>query len=493
MIGCSIFYQPLLHSPTAKEAITHKKEVPTVKSKSCDQLSITQSTNIFPNELWDKIAGNLEYDAWRNLKSTCTFFNKKGTVPINESRKIISPAVKIITGYDHIFALFRDGQLYGRGKNNVGQLGLDNKKNQSVFTPIPVENIKSIPPNSSIRQIAAAQDFTFILFSNNMLFACGENFHGQLGLGDKENRSVFTRVFIEGIDENVEILQVIPGPAHTFVLLSNNKLYACGENTDNQLGISNTTDQYTFTQVYIEGLSDTLRIQQVATGFHHSFILLTNGELYGCGSNRFMQLGFGDAKKRPAFTRIPVENIENINESSSVQQVIAAGSHSFIQLNNGEWYACGRNYYGQLGFGNTKDQPVFTKIYIEGVCIQRIIAGSSSTFILSKTGELYACGENYFGQLGLGHVNQQLVFMRAQVKDVPNPNAILQVGIGSKQTFIVLNNNALHVCGYNYADPNKPINPFVNVESISEFTCLNNNLLFVNKSKEKSCGAAFGK
>lgn len=447
--------------------------------------SYPRSWSIFPNELWGKIASNLDYRDWSNLKGTCKFFNEEGAAAIKGNRNIVPLVVKIITGYQHTFVLFSDGQLYGCGENKSGELGLGDQKKRSAFTRIPIENIKGIGKNTFVRQVVATEDATFILFSDNRLFACGENYHGQLGLGDQKNRSVFTQVMIKDMDKDAEILKVIAGPAHTFVLLSNNKLYACGMNSGNQLGLSAVNNQSVFTQICIEGMGDDVRIKEVATGDQHSFFLLSNGELYGCGKNQFMQLGLGDQKKRVVFTRIP---IGGAGEPIRVQRVIAAGNHSFILLNNDKWYACGRNHCGQLGLDDTEDEPLFTQIRIKGVHIQGIIAGVDNTFMLSRTGELYACGQNCLGQLGLGHTDKQLVFGQVPIVDIKDNISILQVAIGAAHTFVRLSNNALYVCG---DDPRlrwgtRVINPQVVSAPIAKFICCNSNLLLLQAAKKSN-------
>ena len=71
--------------------------------------------------------------------------------------------------------------------------------------------------------------------------------------------------------------------------------------------------------------------------------------------------------------------------------------------NPGEVYATGINQNGQLGlgvdsWGNNTNRNVFTKVNINNV--KRSSGGEGHTMILKNNGEVYATGDNYSGQLG---------------------------------------------------------------------------------------------
>src|SRR5688572_29762799 len=63
-------------------------------------------------------------------------------------------------------------------------------------------------------------------------------------------------------------------------------------------------------------------------------------------------------------------------------------------------YACGDNRFGQLGLGDKHDRSTFTQVSNLPGTIQQLAAGGSHTLVLTSQG-LYACGYNDYGQLGL--------------------------------------------------------------------------------------------
>ena len=87
----------------------------------------------------------------------------------------------------------------------------------------------------------------------------------------------------------------------------------------------------------------------------HSLILKSDGTLWGCGDNSYGQLGLGDTANRNTFTQITT-NTDNI------KSVCCGYYHTFILENDGTLWCCGRNNYGQLGLGDTTNRTTFTQV-----------------------------------------------------------------------------------------------------------------------------------
>jgi alpha-tubulin suppressor-like RCC1 family protein len=67
-------------------------------------------------------------------------------------------------------------------------------------------------------------------------------------------------------------------------------------------------------------------------------------------------------------------------------------------------YACGKNNFGQLGLGHNQDQPIPNDIAdLEGKGIISIVSGTDSTVALTASGEVFSWGYNTYGNLGVGH------------------------------------------------------------------------------------------
>ncbi|KAJ8253382.1 hypothetical protein GJAV_G00212310 [Gymnothorax javanicus] len=85
-----------------------------------------------------------------------------------------------------------------------------------------------------------------------------------------------------------------------------------------------------------------LRAVQVSCGFHHSVVLMENGDVYTFGYGQHGQLGHGDVNSRGAPTLVQAL------PGSSVQ-VTAGSNHTAVLLADGQVYTCGSFSKGQLG------------------------------------------------------------------------------------------------------------------------------------------------
>mgnify|MGYP003334641373 CR=1 FL=1 len=88
----------------------------------------------------------------------------------------------ITAGSSHSLFLDENGQAWATGNNNNGQLGLGDKIDRSAPT-----KINNLP---TIISVTAGSEHSLFLDENGKVWATGFNNHGQLGLGDRTNRTV---------------------------------------------------------------------------------------------------------------------------------------------------------------------------------------------------------------------------------------------------------------------------------------------------------------
>ena len=264
---------------------------------------------------------------------------------------------------------------------------------------------------------------TFILKNDGTLWGCGENIYGQLGLGDTNDRNIFTK-----ITDNVK--SVYTGYEHTIILKNDSTLWGCGLN-GGQLGLGDTSDRYTFTQI----TANTDNVKSVYCGGNYTFILKNDSTLWGCGNNGYGQLGLGDTTARTIFTKI-------INDVKSVD---CGRGHTIILKNDGTLWGCGRNSYGQLGLGDMTNRHTFIQITTNTDNIKSFYCGDNYELILKNDGTLWGCGRNANGQLGLGDKSDRTTF----VQITTNTNDIKSICCGECHTLILKNNGTLWGTGYN--------------------------------------------
>lgn len=141
----------------------------------------------------------------------------------------LPPALQIATGIQHSLVVGNNHLVYGFGDNSSGELGLGNSGPAQSLTPTPVLGISS---SSTVTQVAAGSDDSFIIQSPGILMSWGNNQYGQLGLGDTANRNLPARV-----NNNFgAVNSVVAGALDTLAIVGG-QVWSWGYNAEAQLGL----------------------------------------------------------------------------------------------------------------------------------------------------------------------------------------------------------------------------------------------------------------
>ena len=191
---------------------------------------------------------------------------------------------------------------------------------------------------------------SLIIKDDGNVYACGYNGYGQLGIGNQyEQPTLIKMTKPEGLSDTVKAIQTSTGNAHSLVLYDNGFVYACGDNYYGQLGIDNG---YTLTLIEMIrpiGLPVTAKAINIAAGEYHSLVLYDNGSVYGCGNNYYGQLGVGDGDVGNKPTLTEMTKPDDLSNTTIAINIATGYDHSIVLYDNGYVYACGNNYVGQLG------------------------------------------------------------------------------------------------------------------------------------------------
>jgi alpha-tubulin suppressor-like RCC1 family protein len=141
-----------------------------------------------------------------------------------------------------------------------------------------------------------------------------------------------------------------------------------------------------------------------------AYALFSNGNLYMWGENFNGQLGIGNTTNQP----YPILSTTNVSKVYSTP-IMDAGNfgygHWFILKNDGKVYGCGYNAYGQLGLGNTTNRTSWTEITGAGtnpLGVWALGQNFASTIIQKSDGTIFVCGYNGYGSLGLGSTSSAI-------------------------------------------------------------------------------------
>lgn len=270
-------------------------------------------------------------------------------------------AKQVATSGDHKFVLTSEGLLYAWGNNQYGQLGF---KPDSTNTSTPVNVNKPTIINGSWLKVAAGGKHSAAISTDGHLYTTGWNGSGQLGTGDTDNRFEWTEVA-----SDKTFIDVACGNQFTVAIASDGTLWGTGDIVNNNYHMSLSYTSLT----QISSVTST----QVSASMD-SFIALTeNGEsLYAGASTALTQKGSGYMQVSAAFGRVyaltdsgTVQLVATLNDDgyspdvSSLKDIarISGGYQTLYAIDkNQHLWSAGWNGDGQLANGKTGNGMYWT-------------------------------------------------------------------------------------------------------------------------------------
>ena len=333
-----------------------------------------------------------------------------------------------------VYYLTENGRVYACGQNNYGQLGLgieDSKVYTITEVPIPVAE--------KVKEMQIVSNSVYYLTENGRVYACGQNNNGKLGIGSEEaNVYTITEVTIP-VGEKVKEIQIDNNSV--YYLTENGRVYACGNNSYGRLGIgSEETNVYTITEVPLPVAE---KVKEIQIDMHSVYYLTENGKVYACGVNSNGQLGLGVEESNVyTATEVPIPVGEKLKEMQMATYSV------YYLTENGRVYACGRNSVGQLGIG-VEDSKVYTATEVplpEGEKVKEMYSSTMKTYYLTENGRVYASGLNSSGGLGIGN-DESFIYTATEVI-LPTEESVETVNWGNN-IYYIMKSGRIYAIGSN--------------------------------------------
>jgi alpha-tubulin suppressor-like RCC1 family protein len=289
------------------------------------------------------------------------------------------------------------------GNNNNGQIG-DGTSGTNRLSPVSVD-LSRVLPGATITSIFSGAYHNVLLTSTGQAYAWGYNNCGQIGDGTiAVDRLSAVSVDTTGVLKGKIITNIASGGFHTVALSSVGQVYAWGLNNQGQIGDGTSgTNRLSPISVDTTGALNGKIIINIAAGAFHTIALSSSGQLYAWGSNDQGQIGDGT---NVTYRLSPVSIATNGKVFSSV----SAGAYYSMALSlSGQVYAWGNNNYGQIGdgtYGTNRLSPVPVDVsgVLNGKRISAIGCGLYHATAVSSTGSVYTWGVNDQGQIGDGSI-----------------------------------------------------------------------------------------
>ena len=162
-------------------------------------------------------------------------------------------------------------------------------------------------------------------------------------------------------------------------------------------------------------------VHSISCGMEHVLIITNDSNLWSWGRNDFGELCLGNKKNqvKPEQTSF-----------SNISKIFAGNDYSLFQNNAGDIFACGNNTAGQLGLDH-KNHPQIEpcRIVNQPENIIYFCCAINHSLFLDIDGNVYSVGKNLNGQLGLGHNTDQAILN--QIQDIPPMKMISCIGFCS--------------------------------------------------------------
>lgn len=310
------------------------------------------------------------------------------------------------SGTYNAYALFDNGNLYTWGYNNYGTCGLGDTSQRYVPT-LAAANVTEV---YSTGWLTAQNNYTasriYIKKSDGYIYGAGYNGYGALGLGDTTNRSSFTQ--ISGLGTSCQkIYNFGADYGSAWAVMNDNSIYVCGYNGYGQFGNGGTSNYYSFIDVssyFNPSKVPVVKIFGDSGNYNTIAILLSNGDLYTCGYNGNYQIGNGSASTIYS----PYKVMTGVTNAWSIGGGGSAGTY-FATKGDGNLWTWGYNGYGQCGTNGTSSCTTPT-VTVGGTFVDFMNESSidptyphyTQAIIKDSGGNLYSAGWSSYGEIGTG-------------------------------------------------------------------------------------------
>ncbi|KAH3756587.1 cell wall anchor protein [Pelomyxa schiedti] len=287
-------------------------------------------------------------------------------------------------------------QSAGRGGRHV-----------SAF-PEPMQ--PDIPIGSQVTLIAAGGRTTVAQLANNDLYIWGQGARVRVGFGGK----------VSFVGPSPKVTAISCGSSFFVLQVDSGVVYSCGSNEFGQLGVNSFSPHSELIQVSSEFLPLNKKITAIGCGYAHTVLQLDSMEIVVWGANEGFQLALSDFT---AYFPSPTLLRRSALLGKRILCVAGGQGHTAVTLESGELYAWGKNTCGQLGTGDFLDRltpewivsPVFL-----GRRVSKVSCGLLHTVAYCDTNNtLYVWGDNSQSQFGAGYEDQERSAVPQPLKATP--------------------------------------------------------------------------
>jgi alpha-tubulin suppressor-like RCC1 family protein len=276
--------------------------------------------------------------------------NSYGQLGVNNTASRSIPVTTILggTNWKSVFsrgsqtitAIKTDGTLWVWGRNEFGQLGV----NDTITRSTPVTTILG---ETNWKSVSCRDGNTAAIKTDGTLWTWGGNASGQLGINDRTERSTPVTTILGGTNWK----SVVCGSFCIAAIKTDGTLWVWGSNSLGELGLNNRA----FRSIPVTTILGGTNWKSVDIADSATVAIKTDGTLWVWGRNEFGQLGVND-------TIIRSTPVTTILGGTNWKSAISEGFNTAAIKTDGTLWTWGYNDNGQLGVNDltNRNTPVTT-------------------------------------------------------------------------------------------------------------------------------------
>lgn len=291
----------------------------------------------------------------------------------------------------------------------------------------------SLLKKSSVKTIYSTDTNVFFVMNNATVLASGANDKGLLGQGDTDEYDYVVHV---KLPERIKLISANESMAAA--VSDTNNIYIWGElYMWNDSMLEHTADNFTYKKFSFDDI-----ITDISVSTNHIAVLTKKGEVYTLGYN-YGQLGYDVST---SYKGKLYSDFRKVETDIFVTKIETNPTATYMLANNGQIYGCSYNEYYELGYVSllrAVNKIDSLKSFAD------ITTAGNNLLALSTEGDVYVCGQNTNGVLGL---NSTLATAAALTKIPFDGDTKVTSICGRDQNnsaFFVTDEGYVYACGTN--------------------------------------------
>ncbi|EFC42136.1 hypothetical protein NAEGRDRAFT_80487 [Naegleria gruberi] len=195
-------------------------------------------------------------------------------------------------------------------------------------------------------------------------------------------------------------------------------------------------------------LDESVYVKKVSCGKDFIYILLSDNRVISRGGNRYGQLGLGHRQEICDSVNdfLPV----TVSHNETIEDIQCGADFAYFLTKSSNIYSVGNGSYGKLATGNFNNVLIPTRVkssLFNFRIIEHVACGHNHVVFINEDGEVYGCGANFSGQLGLTHSKDMYIPENCEFFSKKNNRVAVAGSCGECHTAVLTSAGEIYVSG----------------------------------------------